>query len=152
MPNLMLLLLLPLHEFSKQRFGFFGRYFIPSGRRNRARRFGSGGLRRCAWGKLWYQDKKNECNDRRSSDPCGKAGNDVKAAWSLAFILEWMSPRLSEGFLKHLVKIRPRGWKARWNVRFATIRALCRGILRVEIVFRVVGVHLCCSSQRQTMH
>ena len=57
-----LFLLLPLHEFSKQRFGFFGRWFIPSSRRNRARKFGNSGLRDCGLG------KPHEINVCRVSD------------------------------------------------------------------------------------
>jgi len=81
-----LFLLLPLHEFSKQRFGFFGRWFIPSSRRNRARKFG--GLRDCSLGKLWNQDEKDEHNNRRNTDTCDKADNadqaNVRAATNQA--------------------------------------------------------------------
>ena len=83
-----LFLLLPLHEFSKQRFGFFGRWFIPSSRRNRARKFGNSGLRDCGLGKLWNQDEKDEHNNRRNTDTCDKADNagqaNVRAATNQA--------------------------------------------------------------------
>jgi len=83
-----LFLLLPLHEFSKQRFGFFGRWFIPSSRRNRARKFGNSGLRDGGLGKLWNQDEKDEHNNRRNTDTCDKADNadqaNVRAATNQA--------------------------------------------------------------------
>lgn len=86
--NQHLFLLLPLHEFSKQRFGFFGRWFIPSSRRNRARKFGNSGLRDCGLGKLWNQDEKDEHNNRRNTDTCDKADNadqaNVRAATNQA--------------------------------------------------------------------